>query len=219
MYLFYLGGLLLPVTPSAFTLKEKNRNRCINLVSGQEIVLPQVSGLAEISFSALLPMVSYPFSVYEGGFKDGREFMSALRQMKEAAEPVWFRIIRTRSYSSTDIYSIIEELSFREDAAEGSDIICDIVLRQYRTYSTYVVSTTSGTAVSTQSSGRIVPQSVTVAKGDTLWTLAKRYYGDGSRYYELYRKNQAVIEGAAGENDLICSESGRYLFAGTVLSL
>lgn len=219
MYLFYLGGLLLPVTPSAFTLKEKNQNRCINLVNGEEIVLPQVSGLAEISFSALLPMVSYPFSVYEGDFKDGREFMEAFREMKGEAEPVWFRIIRTKNYSSTDIYCIIEELSFKEDAAEGSDITCDIVLRQYRTYSTYVVNTASGTALSTESSSREVPQSVTVATGDTLWTIAKRYYGDGSRYYELYQKNRDIIEAAAVQNDLICSESGRYLFAGTVLSL
>ena len=82
-----------------------------------------------------------------------------------------------------------------------------------------MVSTASGTALSTESSGREVPQSVTVATGDTLWTIAKRYYGDGSRCYELYQKNRNIIEAAAVQNDLICSESGRYIFAGTVLSL
>ena len=220
MYLFYLGGLLLPVTPSAFTLKEKNQNRCISLVSGEEIVLPQTSGLAEISFTALLPMVSYPFCVYEGGFKEGREYMEALRQMKAAGEPVWLRIIRTKGYSSTDIYCVIEELSFKEEAAGGSDITCHLVLRQYRSYSTYVVDTRSGRAQATApDTGRQVPETVRVSTGDTLWTLAKRYYGDGSRYYELYMKNREVIEAAAVENDLTCSERGRYLFPGTELTL
>lgn len=219
MYLFYLGGLLLPVTPSAFTLKEKNQNRCISLVSGEEIVLPQTSGLAEISFTALLPMVSYPFSVYEGGFKDGREYMEVLREMKRAGEPMWLRIVRTKSYSSTDIYCVIEELAFREDAAMGSDITCDITLKQYRTYSTYVVSTKGGMALPTEDTSRTVPDSVTVSKGDTLWTIAKGCYGDGSLYYNLYLKNKDTIEAAARANNLPCSESGRYLFPGTVLTL
>ena len=34
----------------------------------------------------------------------------------------------------------------------------------------------------------------TVVKGDCLWAIAQKYYGDGSRYPELYQKNKATID-------------------------
>jgi len=35
--------------------------------------------------------------------------------------------------------------------------------------------------------------SYTVRKGDNLWTLAKRYYGDGAMYTKIYEANRGVI--------------------------
>ncbi len=34
----------------------------------------------------------------------------------------------------------------------------------------------------------------TVKEGDTLFTLAQRYYGDGDRFADLYRANRQVLE-------------------------
>lgn len=33
----------------------------------------------------------------------------------------------------------------------------------------------------------------TVVKGDTLWGIAKKYYGDGSKYKKIYDANKKVI--------------------------
>ncbi len=218
MYLFYLGGVLLPVTPADFILKDKNQNRTVSLVSGSEISLPETTGLCEISFSALLPMVQYPFSIYEGEFKDGMFFAKVLRGMKEKAEPVWFRVLRNEKRVSTDINCVIEELSFKEDALNGGDITCDIVLKQYRDYASRIIDTESGRAAAV-SSDRQIPQTVVISQGDTLWTIAKRYYGDGSRYSDIYSNNADVIENVAKEHNLPCSESGRFIYEGTRLVL
>ncbi len=218
MYLFYIGGTLLPVTPSAFTVKDKNQNRTLSLVSGKEISFPQTRGLCEISFSALLPMVQYPFSVYEGGFKDGMYFAKVLRSMKAEADPLWFRVLRYGKKATTDIACVIEELSFKEDALNGGDITCDIVLKEYQSYATRVINTQNGTmtALATE---RTVPEKAVVSKGDTLWTIAKKYYGDGSRYTEIYLNNKDKIESIAKAHNLPCSEYGRYIFEGTELVL
>jgi hypothetical protein len=219
MYLFYLGGMLLPITPSAFSLKDKNQNRTMSLADGSEIILPEVSGLCEISFKALLPMVQYPFCIYEGGFKDGLYFARVLRSMKESASPIWFRLLRYGKRSSTDIRCVIEELSFEEDALNGGDITASIMLKQYVDYATRVIDVQGGASVTATSSDRVIPAACVVNNGDTLWTIAKRYYGDGSKYIELYEKNKATIESAAKAKGLACSESGRYIFAGTSLLL
>lgn len=218
VYLFYLGGMLLPVTPPSFTVKDKNRNRVLSLVSGNEISLPETSGLCEISFSALLPMVKYPFCIYEGDFKDGMYFAKVLRGMKAQAKPLWFRVLRYGRRASTDIACVIDELTFKEDALNGGDITCDIVLRQYASYATRVIDTENG-RVSVQSGERQVPKKAVISKGDTLWTIAKRYYGDGSKYMDIYSKNFAVIENAAKSHNLPCSENGRYIYEGTQLVL
>lgn len=219
MYLFYVGGLLLPVTPSAFTLKDKNKNRTLSLVSGGEVSLPETSGLCEISFSALLPMVQYPFCIYEGGFKNGMYFADALRQMKSRAKPIWFRVLRYGQRASTDISCVIEEISIREDAENGGDLICDISLKQYADYSTLIVDPSSGVVTTSEASTRTVPDTITVKQGETLWTIAKLYLGDGSRYSEIYEDNSEAIEAMAKKHGLISSESGRYLYEGTVLTL
>ena len=39
-----------------------------------------------------------------------------------------------------------------------------------------------------------VPKSVTVKKGTTMWDLAKKYYGDGSRWKEIQAANGGVNE-------------------------
>lgn len=219
MYLFYLGGLLLPVTPSAVEFKDKNNNRVLSLIDGSEVSMPEMPGLCEIRFSVLLPMCEYPFSVYEGGFKDGLFFAKALRGMKAEAKPLWFRVLRYGGRASTDIACVIDELSFNEEALNGGDITCEIVLRQYADYATRVIENNGSAKAAALSSERSVPQSVVIGEGDTLWTIARRCYGDGARYMELYGKNEQAIESAARAHGLACSESGRYIFAGETLIL
>jgi nucleoid-associated protein YgaU len=36
-------------------------------------------------------------------------------------------------------------------------------------------------------------QSYTVASGDSLWAIAEKVYGDGSRWTDIYEANQDVI--------------------------
>ena len=39
------------------------------------------------------------------------------------------------------------------------------------------------------------PQTYSVQKGDCLWTIAKKFYGDGSKYTVIYEANRDVIGG------------------------
>lgn len=57
----------------------------------------------------------------------------------------------------------------------------------------------------------------TVKKGDTLWAIAKKYYGKGSSWKKIYNKNKSVIEKAAKKHGKKSSSNGHWIYPSTVL--
>lgn len=59
----------------------------------------------------------------------------------------------------------------------------------------------------------------TVVNGDTLWAIAKKYYGAGKRYTEIYDANAAQIESVAKAHGKSSSSNGHWIWAGEVLTI
>lgn len=59
----------------------------------------------------------------------------------------------------------------------------------------------------------------TVAQGDTLWGIARRFYGSGTEYAGIYERNKEKIEGTAKERGKKDSSQGHWIFPGTVLKI
>lgn len=59
----------------------------------------------------------------------------------------------------------------------------------------------------------------TVVQGDTLWDIAKRFYGSGMEYTGIYEGNRETIETAAKERGKKDSSQGHWIFPGTVLAI
>lgn len=59
----------------------------------------------------------------------------------------------------------------------------------------------------------------TVVAGDTLWAIAKRYYGSGTKHSVIYNANVDVIEATAKAHGKSSSSNGHWIWAGTVLTI
>lgn len=59
----------------------------------------------------------------------------------------------------------------------------------------------------------------TVVAGDTLWRIAKQYYGSGLQYETIYNANKALIEDTAKGRGKKDSSNGHWIFPGTVLEI
>lgn len=59
----------------------------------------------------------------------------------------------------------------------------------------------------------------TVKKGDTLWGIAEKRLGSGTRWGEIYAANKQVIEATAIKYGRKSSDNGHYIYPGTVLRL
>lgn len=66
------------------------------------------------------------------------------------------------------------------------------------------------------SSGNI---SYTVVSGDTLWSIAAKKLGDGSRWTSIYDINSETIESEAKKHGKASSDHGRWIWPGEVLTI
>ncbi len=202
-YIFYLDNILIPVTPQSLEIKIKNQNKTVTLINDTEYNFLKGAGLTEISFDIFLPAVKYPFAVYENGFKNQKYYLDELERLKVSKKPFRFYVSRELPNGvglyDTDMNVSLEDYKIKESADNGFDLTVSISLKQYISVTTIDINISSdGTATEektrVESSQAPTPQneSYTVKKGDTLWALAKYYYGDGSKYKLIASANPQI---------------------------
>lgn len=204
-YHFYLGKVLCPVAPSKLQLKISNNNKTMTLIDQGEVNILKQAGLTDISFDLLLPNTEYPFATYKSGFMTSQYFLGELETLKNDKKP--FQFIVTRAFPNgkmlfdTNLKVSLESYEIKEEAKEGFDVIVSVKLKQYREFGTKTLtqSSTGIHKVEAQRSTETSPvpatnKTYTVQKGDSLWAIAKKYYGNGSKYTVIAEANKDKIK-------------------------
>ena len=210
MYYFYMGSVLLPIAPEKFTLKVNNSNKKVTLINEGEVNFLREAGLTDLEFDALIPAVQYSFAQYEDGFKAPSYFMTHFEKLKTEKKP--FQLIITRKLPNgqllfdTNMTVSMESYTFKEDVKQGVDLTVSFKLKQYKSFGTKIVKvlepekpTEKPTAsVTEQRPAETSPEpkqetTYTVQKGDCLWNIAKKFYGNGAKYTKIYEANKDKI--------------------------
>lgn len=203
-YLVYLGNLLLPVPPESIQTKIQNQNSTITLINEAEYNFLKSPGLTEISFDILLPAFKYPFAVYENGFKDQKYYLDEIKKLKLDKKPFKFSVNRElpngKGLYDTEFKNVsLEEYTIKEEADNGFDLTVSIELKEYNTNKTSTSDISEDGTITEEkqreesSSAPLADnQNYTVKSGDTLWALAKFYYGDGSKYSLISSANPDI---------------------------
>lgn len=229
MYYVQIDGLNLPFAPSTINTKIKGKNKTIDLIDEGEVNILKKPGLTEISFTARIPQVQYPFATR---LIDAKTYTDKFESLKINRKP--FKLIISRWRGSHDIKSLfhtqfnvsLEDYSIKEDAKEGFDLLIDLKFKEYREYSTIIyepVPTVNETVAvetvkfdETQTNGN----SHTVVSGDTLCKIARQYYGgNGDKWELIYNANKTTIENAAKKYGKKSSANGWWIYPGTVLNI
>ena len=209
MYNVYLGKMLCPVAPEKIQYKFGNNNKTMLLMNGEEVNFLKGGKLGEISFTLLLPNAQYPFAVYKSGFERAEVFLRYIEELKKDKKPFQFIIIRKlpngRGLFNTNVRVSLEDYTIEEGAENGFDISVSIHLRQYRDFKTKVceIDSDNSSAVTLKNSrpsdsspapsGR--NKTYRVVKGDCMWLIAQRFYGNGNLYEKIYEANKTVLAG------------------------
>lgn len=200
MYIFFIGNVPLPVTPGRLQIKTNNQNKTINLINEGEVNLLKSPGLREITFEAMIPQVRYPFAYYSLGFLNAPFFLQYFEKLKADKKPFQFIVVRILPRVvvptfTTNIKTGLEDYTILEDANNGQDLMINIKLKEYKNFGTkifdYDPETKTATIKITRPTDTAPDIKTYVAKaGDTLWSVAKRFLGDGEKYLDLMLLNK-----------------------------
>jgi LysM repeat protein len=203
-YRMYLGEMLCPITPSKIDTKIKGQNKTLTLINDGEINILKSPGLTDVSFDLLLPNVEYPKSiaVYESEFKNAKYYLDELEKLKIEKKPFFYKVIRTFPNGTplfdTEMKVSLEDYSIKEDAKQGFDVVVSVKLKQYKDYGTKTMkidTTNTATKDNTRPKEGKASNKYIVVEGDTLGIIAKKFYGDSSKYMIIYEANKNVIGG------------------------
>lgn len=204
MYRLYLKQegkqILLPVTPAEIRTKTGNRNKTAYILQCGEINLAKKAGLQEICFTALLPGCQYSFVQTEDGFHEPEYFLNCFREYKASAKPVQLILFR-RLMDGTQLFCgnidvLLEEYTATEKGGEQGDFWVEMLWKEWKAAKSIRYS------IKTESNGQSVmiekgqereaktpAGSYTVQVGDSLWKIAQRQLGDGTKFREIASKN------------------------------
>ena len=208
-YDFYLKKCLLPIAPPKLSVKINNANETVTLINEGEINILKKAELTDIEFECRIPQEKYPFAVYKSGFKGADYFLDYFESLKTSKKPFQFIVCRKRPTGKrlfdTNIKVSMEDYKITEDAKNGFDVLVKIKLKQWRDYGTKTVNisfnlekpkaSVEPQREATTSPAPAAAQTYTVVKGDCLWNIAKKFYGNGSKYTVIYNANRSVIGG------------------------
>lgn len=223
--------LTFPITPGELSVKVGSNNKTVTLIGEGDINILKSPSLIEVEFEARFPMRQYPYAREYTSFNT---YFKKFEELKEQRKSFRFIVARTTPSGKrtwdTNLLVALEDFTLNESADEGDDVLISFKLKQYKDYGvkTLKVSATKlskPTTTSTSKKARSTNNKTKSAKthvvksGDCLWNIAKKYYGNGSKYTVIYKANKSAIEADAKKHGKRSSSNGHWIWPGLKLTI
>lgn len=179
-------AIRLPINPVSCELSSPSMNQTVTLVELGEINLFGNRGLKSIMLESFFPGQKSPF--YSRASSDPEDYVARLEKWKNSKKPVRIIIMGT----GVNMACAIERFAHRRREGDG-DVYYTLELKEYRPLNVAPVAEQKSTGSSglksrpdTKENAREV---VVKSVNDTLWSMACKFYGDGTRWTELASAN------------------------------
>lgn len=187
-----------------------------DIINRGEVAVPTGSGLATVSWRSEFPgKQRTDKSMQRGKWQDPKQYHNILEYWKKNGTPL--NILVTGFPINLDVY--LEDYSAKPAGGFG-DMEYTVSFIEDRD----ITITTTKVPAPKRSTTSTAGSSYTIKKGDTLWGIAKKQLGSGTKWKTIYNANKAIIEStakkrwkAAGINR--DSQNGHWIFPGTVITI
>ena len=190
----------LPVNP-----EEIKRTRNLNVETYQvlgtgQVSIPAYCELEEYSFEAEFPSQDYHY-IESGARADADYYEKMFRKAQKNKKPIRF-IASNDITDDISVRVLVKGVEVVEKAGEEGDKYISLTLLEHKgTSKRYVAVQTptatvkqEDTAAGSETANPAVTDNKThtVQSGDTLWGIAKKYYGNGAQYPKIASANGIV---------------------------
>lgn len=177
--------LTLPVTPEQYPVAAGRAVERIDMAVTGQVALPGLKGLFSEQLQFMLPAQLYPFCT-AGAVADPKYYIDLLTQWSNNADVCRYIVVG----AGVNAAVLLGEISYREE--DGSnDVYATLPLYEYRYLEEAQIEQMTENSVRVVETSAAPPtaEKYTVVKGDTLWSICKKFYGDGSLAYKLATAN------------------------------
>lgn len=180
--------LQLPVPPSDYQVDKGMNNTSLIVENIGEINFLGRPKLTPVTISSFFPAQNYSFCQYTG-FPAPYDCVALIENWQTSGKPIRLIITETK----VNMLCSIEDFKYGEK--DGTrDVYFSLDLKEYKVLgaSSQSSSSSSSANTSTRSTTYTTPATYTVKPGDTLYSIAKTQYGDGSKYTLIAQNNNIL---------------------------
>ncbi len=189
----------LPVNPEEIKRSREMHVGTYQVLNAGQVSVPSYCSLEEFTFEAEFPSRSYHY-LESGARADADYYEKMFRSAQKELTPVQF----IASNDITDDISmrvLVTSVEAVEKAGEEGDKYLTLKLLEYKAPNKRFVAVQTPAAVVKKEEPAAAPapspavtenKTHTVQKGDTLWAIAKKYYGNGSQYPKIVSANPDI---------------------------
>lgn len=210
-----------PVNPEKLEIGNSASNSSMNVYGVGEATIIQDTKASVINFSSFFPKTYFGGCNYND-IPDPINAVNTIIRMMKSRTPIRFTYTGGLGISQ---YVTIESFDYYEVGGDVDTIQFSISLKEYReiVMQQITVDVVVKQAKIAVEEPRVDPEPepdgdmYEVQSGDCLWNIAKNFYGSGARYTDIYDANSDVIESTAQDHGFDSSESGHWIWPGTML--
>lgn len=212
-----------PVLPETFKVSMKGKQTSIDIDKLGEIFHQgkRRRDAMTISFSSFFPATyDSSCSVPKSAFKKPKDCYTHINLLDSHA-PAHF--VFTGGPMSINRYVIISSFVPAEEGGDVGTIHYTLELKEYRKVAVKKVKKTKKGKIKVSSTKKRVNNSAgkkgkyTVKNGDCMYNIAKKYYGDGTKYMKIVDANRKVLDADAKKHGYSSCNNGNVLFPGITL--